>query len=131
MVGGCGPTHLVDVPHIMDTPRIPMRVGLYFSPDVRTHTKVIGVVKFDIGNILVQTVQKQCHRAFDEVREVARFPWAGDEVTGLDMVLVLNRRPDANGWISGPTQWTATGKGSMFIHSVDGSGFTNSPNQIV
>lgn len=114
---GCAPTKLVDVPEILEPPRLPLRVGLYISPNVRHQTETIGIVKFDVGQIIETVVLDQCRRAFLAVTPVHHFPWSPEEVKGLDVIMVIDRPSKVKGWISGLTQWTAEGTGTLSIYS--------------
>jgi uncharacterized caspase-like protein len=118
-LAGCGPTQLVKVPEVLDTPRIPLHAGLYMSPNVLHQTATIGIVKFQVGRTMEEVVNEQCRRAFLSLKRVNNFPWGRDQVEGLDVILVIDRKAEVKGWISDLTQWTAKGTGTVSIYSPD------------
>ena len=118
-LAGCGPTQLVKVPEVLDTPRIPLHAGLYISPNVLHQTSTIGIVKFQVGRIMEEVLNEQCRRAFLSLKPVNNFPWGRDQLDGLDVILVVDRKAEVKGWISDLTQWTAKGTGTVSVYSPD------------
>jgi len=118
-LAGCGTTQLLRVPQVLDPPHIPMHIGVYISPDVRYQKETIGIIQFDVGQILEEVVTEQTRRVFRSVKRIDRYPWQPSDVDDLDAILVIDQPSEVRGWISGLSQWTAEGTAMFRFYSPD------------
>jgi len=110
----------MDIPAILDTPRIPLRAGVYLSENVRHQSKTVGIVDFNLGQVLESELDAQCRLTFLSVTPLEYFPWSRSEAERIDVAIVVDQLAHLEGWISGPTQWTVVGGVTISIYSAEG-----------